>query len=71
MFSAGFAQIPPDFLDGLGNNYLVVLDGFVVVVKVVLVMDLSGQMALVRIGNGLLANAAGGARVGSSMDIEF
>ena len=71
MQSTGFPQLPSDFLDGLGNNYLVVMDRFAVVVEVVLIMDLSGQMALVRIGNGPFANGAGGARVGSSVDVEF
>ena len=48
MQSTGFLQVLADFLDGFGNNYLVIMDGFVVVVEIVLVMDLSGQMALVR-----------------------
>ena len=65
MQSTGFPQLPSDFLDGLGNNYLVIMDGFVVVVQVILVMNLSGQMALVRIGNRPFANRAGGARIGS------
>ena len=66
MQSVGFFQIPSNFLDGFGNNYLVIMDGFVVVVQVILVMDLSGQMALVRIGDDPFANRAGGACVGSS-----
>ncbi len=48
-----------------------VMDGFSVVVQIVLVMDLSGQMALVWIGDGPFANGDGGARVDWSMSLEF